>query len=81
MIRAAGVDLVTLGQYLRPSSKHAPVDRYVEPATFDRFADEAQKMGFAFVASGPFIRSSYNAIDFSKKVMAERVAKLDAQSA
>ena len=62
-LRAAGVDLVTLGQYLRPTPKHAAVDRYVEPATFDRFAEEAQKMGFAFVASAPLVRSSYKAAE------------------
>ncbi len=62
-LRAAGVDVVTLGQYLRPSSKHAPVDRYVEPARFDEFAREGKAMGFAFVASGPLVRSSYKAAE------------------
>ena len=52
-LRAAGVDIVTLGQYLRPTPKHAPVDRYVEPEQFDDFAREGRAMGFAFVASGP----------------------------
>ena len=62
-LRAAGVDLVTLGQYLRPTPKHAKVDRYVEPATFDRYADEARRMGFRFVASAPLVRSSYKAAE------------------
>jgi lipoic acid synthetase len=62
-LRAAGVDLVTLGQYLRPSPKHAAVDRYVEPASFDRFAREAEAMGFAYVASAPLVRSSYKAAE------------------
>ncbi len=62
-LRAAGVDIVTLGQYLRPTPKHAPVDRFVEPRTFDRWADEARKMGFAYVASGPLVRSSYKAAE------------------
>ena len=62
-LRAANVDLVTLGQYLRPTPKHAKVDRYVEPATFQRFADEATKMGFLYVASGPLVRSSYKAAE------------------
>ncbi len=62
-LRGAGVDLVTLGQYLRPTPKHAPVDRYVEPAVFDRFAEEARKLGFAFVASAPLVRSSYKAAE------------------
>jgi lipoyl synthase len=62
-LRSAGVDIVTLGQYLRPTPKHAPVDRYVEPARFDAFAAEARAMGFAFAASGPLVRSSYKAAE------------------
>jgi lipoic acid synthetase len=62
-LRKAGVDLVTLGQYLRPTPKHATVDRYVEPSTFDAFADAARKMGFSYVASGPLVRSSYKAAE------------------
>ncbi len=62
-LRAAGVDLVTLGQYLRPTPKHAKVDRYVDPSTFERFRDEANRMGFLYVASGPLVRSSYKAAE------------------
>jgi len=62
-LRGAGVDLVTLGQYLRPTPKHAEVKRFVEPATFDMFAHEARSMGFAFVASAPLVRSSYKAAE------------------
>jgi lipoyl synthase len=62
-LRGAGVDVVTIGQYLRPSPKHAPVDRYVEPETFERFADQARALGFAYVASGPLVRSSYKAAE------------------
>jgi lipoyl synthase len=62
-LRAAGVDVVTLGQYLRPSAKHAPVDRYVEPERFDAFAREGKAMGFAYVAAGPLVRSSYKAAE------------------
>jgi lipoyl synthase len=62
-LRAVGVDLVTLGQYLRPTPKHAPVDRFVTPETFERFAEEARKMGFAFAASAPLVRSSYKAAE------------------
>jgi lipoyl synthase len=62
-LRAARVDVVTLGQYLRPSVKHAPVERYVEPERFDAFAREGRAMGFAFVASGPLVRSSYKAAE------------------
>jgi lipoic acid synthetase len=62
-LRAAGVDVLTLGQYLRPSPKHAAVDRYVEPARFDAWAEQARAMGFAFVAAGPLVRSSYKAAE------------------
>lgn len=62
-LRAAQVDIVTLGQYLRPSAKHLPVDRYVEPAVFDRWQQQAMGMGFKFVASGPLVRSSYRAAE------------------
>jgi lipoyl synthase len=62
-LRRVGVDVVTIGQYLRPTPKHAPVARYVEPAEFDRYADEARALGFAYVASGPLVRSSYKAAE------------------
>jgi lipoic acid synthetase len=62
-LRAAGVDVVTLGQYLRPTPKHAPVVRYVDPLQFDRYADAARALGFAYVASGPLVRSSYKAAE------------------
>jgi len=61
MIREAGVDMITLGQYLQPSFRHLPVDRFPEP---DRFADWdglARDLGFSAVASGPLVRSSYRA--------------------
>lgn len=66
-LRENGVDVVTLGQYLRPTPKHAPVDRFVEPATFDAFAREGRAMGFAYVASGPLVRSSYKAAEVFMK--------------
>ncbi len=62
-LREAGVDLVTLGQYLRPTPKHAAVDRFVDPDTFERYAEEARKLGFAYVASAPLVRSSYKAAE------------------
>jgi len=62
-VRAAGVDAVTLGQYLRPSVGHVPVDRYVEPEVFERWGKEARSMGFGFVVSGPLVRSSYGAAE------------------
>ena len=62
-LRAAGVDVVTIGQYLRPSPKHAAVARYVEPAQFARWEAEALSLGFAYAASGPLVRSSYKAAE------------------
>jgi lipoic acid synthetase len=59
--RAAGVDIITFGQYLRPSHKHLPVVEFVHPNTFDRYADRARELGFGYVASGPLVRSSYRA--------------------
>lgn len=60
-VRAAGCDVLTLGQYLRPSLEELPVDRYVTPAEFAELGDEARRMGFAYVESGPLVRSSYHA--------------------
>jgi lipoic acid synthetase len=62
-LRRAGVDILTLGQYLRPTPKHAPVERYVTPERFAEYAREGREMGFAFVASGPLVRSSYHAAE------------------
>ncbi|MCC7540719.1 MAG: lipoyl synthase [Deltaproteobacteria bacterium] len=62
-LRDAGVDVVTLGQYLRPSPRHHEVVEYVTPETFDAYAEDARQLGFAFVASGPLVRSSYRAAE------------------
>ena len=58
-LRSVGVEIVTLGQYLRPTAKHYPVDRYVTPEEFDELKEEALAMGFKYVASAPLVRSSY----------------------
>jgi lipoic acid synthetase len=58
-LRAAECDLLTIGQYLRPSLHHAPVAEYVAPGVFDRYAALARELGFGGVLSGPFVRSSY----------------------
>jgi lipoic acid synthetase len=60
-LRAHGVDILTLGQYLRPSPRHLPIVRYVPPAEFDEFRRAGYEMGFAHVESGPLVRSSYHA--------------------
>lgn len=75
-LREFGVDAVTIGQYLRPTMKHLPVVEYIHPDVFKEYESLGEELGFAFVASGPFIRSSYNAIAFSEKVMAERLARI-----
>jgi lipoyl synthase len=54
---------VTLGQYLRPTPKHAALDRYVTPEGFASFERAGHELGFAFVASGPLVRSSYHAAE------------------
>jgi len=64
-LRKTGVQVLTLGQYLRPSPQHLPVVEYIPPAIFDRYKDIALSKGFEFVASGPLVRSSYHAADFS----------------
>lgn len=60
-LRAVGCDIITLGQYLRPSAKHLPVERYLDPAEFADLGREALAMGFRHVESGPLVRSSYHA--------------------
>jgi lipoyl synthase len=62
-LRPNGVDILTLGQYLRPSPKHLPIVRYIPPAEFDDFRREGYAMGFAHVEAGPLVRSSYHASD------------------
>jgi lipoic acid synthetase len=60
-LRAAGVDLVTLGQYLRPTLNHLPVERFVTPQEFDQYREAALALGFLECVSGPLVRSSYRA--------------------
>jgi len=60
-LRDAGCELITITQYLRPSSRHHPIERWVEPHEFDELAVEAEQLGFAGVMSGPLVRSSYRA--------------------
>jgi lipoic acid synthetase len=60
-LRAAGVDFLTLGQYLQPTSRHLPVKAYVTPEAFDAWRVMGEALGFRYVASGPLVRSSYRA--------------------
>ena len=63
-LREAGVEVLTLGQYLRPTPQHLPVVSYIHPETFDLYGEVARRKGFTHVASGPLVRSSYHAADF-----------------
>lgn len=94
-LRAAGVDIVTLGQYLRPSPKHAEVQRFVPPEIFDAYRQRGEELGFAYVASGPLVRSSYKAAEVfirsvllgdgddaeAERMVAERVARAREEAA
>ncbi len=60
-LRTHNVDMLTIGQYLQPSAHHLPVLRYVDPAVFEMYSTEAERMGFSHAASGPLVRSSYHA--------------------
>jgi lipoyl synthase len=63
-LRAAGVDVVTFGQYLRPTPRHLPLVKYATPEEFENWKKEAEAMGFLYVASGPLVRSSYKAGEY-----------------
>ncbi len=63
-LRTVDCDVLTLGQYLQPTVRHHPVDRYVTPEEFDRWAERGRALGFRYVASGPLVRSSYRAGEF-----------------
>lgn len=60
-LRATGCDMITIGQYLQPTPQNLPVERFLPPEEFDEVGDQVRAMGFKLVASGPFVRSSYNA--------------------
>ena len=63
-LREVGCEVLTMGQYLRPSPKHLPVVKYITPEEFNYYGDIARRKGFLYVASGPLVRSSYHAADF-----------------
>lgn len=79
-MRAAGVDILTIGQYLQPSQQHEPIDRWVTPEEFRMWKDYSLEIGFGVCESGPLIRSSYHAEEQSAKydVLARRRAMEDA---
>jgi lipoic acid synthetase len=71
-LRTAGCELITITQYLRPSVRHHPIDRWVRPEEFEELGEEASELGFAGVQSGPLVRSSYRAGRLYRQAMAAR---------
>ncbi len=79
-LRAARCQVLTLGQYLSPSPEHVPVARFVPPAEFEQWRQEGISLGFAAVAAGPFVRSSYHAAETYAQTK-EHMGRRDAESA
>ena len=73
-LHAAGCDLITITQYLRPTPRHHPVERWVPPDDFVAWADRARQIGFVGVMSGPLVRSSYRAGRLYAEAVAARKA-------
>jgi lipoic acid synthetase len=81
-LRKNNVDVVTFGQYMRPTKRHMPVYEYVTPDTFELWRQRALDMGFLYCASGPLIRSSYKAGEaFIENVLKKRAANRNEVSA
>ncbi len=68
-LRSVNCDIFTIGQYLRPSKKHLEVKEYIKPEKFEEYKKKAYQLGFLYVASAPFVRSSFMAVEFSKKFL------------
>jgi lipoic acid synthetase len=73
-LREAGVDILVMGQYLRPSKKQIPVAEYISPAQFDAYAEEGRNRGFASVVASPFARTSYHAAAAAREILGEEAA-------
>lgn len=72
-LRGVGVDVVTFGQYMRPTKRHMKVSEYIPPEKFAAWKRVAEEMGFLYVASGPLVRSSYKAGEaFIENVLKQR---------
>jgi lipoic acid synthetase len=80
-LRAAKVDFITIGQYLQPTPKHAPVEHFWTPEEFEGLERMARAKGFLMVSATPLTRSSYHAGDDFAKMQAARNAKLQGQAA
>jgi lipoic acid synthetase len=74
-LRSVGVDIVSIGQYLQPTTRHLPVKEYITPEKFYSYRKSIEKMGFAYVVAGPFVRSSYKAGELFIKNMVHRQQK------
>ena len=79
-LKAADVDFLTIGQYLQPSVRHHPLDRYYTPEEFDELGSIAKSKGFLLVSSSPLTRSSYHADEDFEILQKERIKKTNAQS-
>ena len=79
-LRTADVDFLTIGQYLQPSAKHHPLDRYYAPEEFDELKTIAISKGFLLVSSTPLTRSSYHADEDFAALKANRISQTNAQS-
>ena len=77
-LRSANVDFLTIGQYLQPTTKHAPISKFITPNEFEAYASLARGKGFLMVSASPLTRSSYHAdTDFKKLKMARQENQLD----
>ena len=79
-LRSAEVDFLTIGQYLQPSVKHHPLDRYYRPDEFEELESIAKSKGFLLVSSSPLTRSSYHADEDFFKLKKNRINQINAQS-
>ena len=79
-LRSAEVDFLTIGQYLQPSTKHHPLERYYKPEEFDELKTIAKSKGFLLVSSSPLTRSSYHADEDFAKLQKNRIDQTNAQS-
>jgi len=77
-LRANGVDVVTIGQYLQPSPKHTPIDRWVHPEEFDWLRTQGEALGFGSVFAGPLVRSSYRADEQQHAAGPSRISPVSA---
>jgi lipoic acid synthetase len=74
-LRKVEVDVVTFGQYMRPTKRHMKVSEYITPEKFEYWAGVARSMGFLYVSSGPLVRSSFKANELLKTALGERLVR------